>query len=192
MDEHEANSKAMNALFSTLSREEYDRVCDLPTAQQMWVRLRDYHEGTTQVKTRLFETYRREYENFSQLLGESIDSMFSRFQAIVNKVRTNKPATTPAILRSRLSDEVASWSRSEGVGCETTIVESVGYDTLTVEELFSMLKASEVDKMSRARVETLVQKSVAFLAGPADSYCTNPNPTACGFALSSLMSVSEE
>ena len=118
--------------------------------------------------------------------------MFSRFQAIVNKVRTNKPATTPALLRSRLSDEVASWSRSEGVGCETTIVESVGYDTLTVEELFSMLKASEVDKMSRARVETPVQKSVAFLAGPADSYCTNPNPTACGFALSSLMSVSEE
>jgi len=55
-----------------------------------------------------------------------------------------------------------------------------------------MLKASEVDKMSRARVETPVQKSVAFLAGPADSYCTNPNPTACGFALSSLMSVSEE
>jgi len=86
MDRHGANSKAMNALFCALSREEYDRVCDLDTTHAMWVRLQDYHEGTTQVKTRLFETYRREYENFSQLPGESIDSMFSRFQAIVNKV----------------------------------------------------------------------------------------------------------
>ena len=58
MNEHDANSKAMNALFAALSREEYDRVCDLPTARQMWVRLRDYHEGTTQVKARLFETHR--------------------------------------------------------------------------------------------------------------------------------------
>jgi hypothetical protein len=31
------------------------------------------------VKTKLFETYRREYENFTQLTGETIDYMFSRF-----------------------------------------------------------------------------------------------------------------
>ena len=43
------------------------------------------------VKNRLFETYKREYENFSQLDGESIDAMFSRFQTIVNKMRANKP-----------------------------------------------------------------------------------------------------
>jgi hypothetical protein len=29
------------------------------------VRLQSYHEGIVQVKTRLFETYKREYENFS-------------------------------------------------------------------------------------------------------------------------------
>jgi hypothetical protein len=34
----------------------------------------------------LFETYKREYENFSQLDGESIDAMFSRFQMVVNKM----------------------------------------------------------------------------------------------------------
>jgi hypothetical protein len=54
------------------------------------VRLQSYHEGTAQLKTRLFETYKREYENFAQLDGESIDAMFSRFQTIVNKMRANK------------------------------------------------------------------------------------------------------
>jgi hypothetical protein len=34
--------------------------------------------------------YKREYENFTQFDGESIDAMFSRFQTIVNKMRANK------------------------------------------------------------------------------------------------------
>jgi hypothetical protein len=54
------------------------------------VRLQSYHEGTAQLKTRLFETYKREYENFAQLDGESIDTMFSCFQTIVNKMQANK------------------------------------------------------------------------------------------------------
>jgi hypothetical protein len=54
------------------------------------VRLQSYHEGTAQVKIRLYETYKREYENFTWLDGESIDAMFSLFQTIINKMRENK------------------------------------------------------------------------------------------------------
>jgi hypothetical protein len=54
------------------------------------VRLQSFHEETAQVKTRLYETYKREYENFTQLDDESIDAIFSRFQTIVNKMRANK------------------------------------------------------------------------------------------------------
>ena len=52
--------------------------------------LENYHKGIPQVKARLFETHRREYENFTQESGESIDLMFSRFQSIVNKVNANR------------------------------------------------------------------------------------------------------
>ena len=52
----------------------------------------NYHEGTPQVKARLFETHRREYGNFTQGPGERIDDMFSRFQSIVNKVSANRSA----------------------------------------------------------------------------------------------------
>jgi len=91
IDQHEANSKAHNAIFSCLSPTEFDRVSHHTTAREIWKTLEKYHEGTSHVKTRLFETYRREYKNFVQLPGESVDSMFSRFQVIVNKMRTNKP-----------------------------------------------------------------------------------------------------
>jgi hypothetical protein len=63
----------------SLSLQEFERVSDCTTAREIWVRLQSYHEGTAQVKTRLYETYKREYENFTQLDGESIDTMFSRF-----------------------------------------------------------------------------------------------------------------
>ena len=85
IDQHEPNSKARNAIFSCLSATEFNHVSHHATVQEIWKTLEKYHEGTSHVKTRLFETYRREYENFVQLPGESVDSMFSRFQVIVNK-----------------------------------------------------------------------------------------------------------
>jgi hypothetical protein len=91
IDQHNANSKAHSVIFSSLSLSEFERVSDYTTVQEIWVRLQNYHEGTAQVKTRLFEMYKQEYENFSQLDGESVDAIFSRFLSIVNKMRANKP-----------------------------------------------------------------------------------------------------
>ena len=64
----------------------------LETAHEIWARLNEHHEGTNAVKARLFQTHRREYENFTQGPGESIGDMFSQFQSIVNKVSTNRSA----------------------------------------------------------------------------------------------------
>jgi len=41
------------------------------------------------VKARLFETYHREYENFSHFPGETTDALFQCFVSIVNKMKTN-------------------------------------------------------------------------------------------------------
>jgi hypothetical protein len=47
--------------------------------------------------------YKRKYENFTQLDGESIDAMFSRFQTIVNKMRANKVQYLMTIMRGHSS-----------------------------------------------------------------------------------------
>jgi hypothetical protein len=37
----------------------------------------------------MYVTYRREYENFTHLPGESIDALFQRFTVVVNNMRAN-------------------------------------------------------------------------------------------------------
>src|SRR5579883_345091 len=86
---HDANNKAVDILLSSLSRTEFDRVCDLDVAHKIWSRLQSFHEGTNAIKARLFETYQHEYENFIQLPGESVETLFSRFQSCVNRMREN-------------------------------------------------------------------------------------------------------
>jgi hypothetical protein len=43
-------------------------------------------------------TYRIEYENFTHLLGESIDTIFLRFTVIVNNMRANVPLSHMMIM----------------------------------------------------------------------------------------------
>ena len=51
----------------------------LKTARKIWSLLSAHHEGTTTIKARIVETYRRQYENFIQNPGESVDDLFGRF-----------------------------------------------------------------------------------------------------------------
>ena len=101
------------------------------------------------MKARLFETHRREYENFTQEPGESIDLMFSRFQSIVNKVNANRSAGAleytehEKALKLLYALDRSVWDLKVNM-----IIESVGYETLTVNELFSKLKATEVDNQT--------------------------------------------
>jgi hypothetical protein len=37
----------------------------------------------------MYATYQREYENFTHLLGESINALFQRFTVVVNNMRAN-------------------------------------------------------------------------------------------------------
>jgi hypothetical protein len=37
----------------------------------------------------MYATYRREYENFTHVPGESINALFQRFTVVVNNKRTN-------------------------------------------------------------------------------------------------------
>jgi hypothetical protein len=76
---HDSNNKARNALFSCLSLGEFERAGHLAMAHGIWSTLEKFHESNAHVKTRLFEMYRREYENFVQLAGYTIDTIFSRF-----------------------------------------------------------------------------------------------------------------
>jgi hypothetical protein len=64
IDFHDSNNKAHNSLFSCLSLTKFERVGHLSMAHETWSTLEKFLEGNDHVKTRLFETYLREYKNF--------------------------------------------------------------------------------------------------------------------------------
>jgi len=125
---------------------------------------REYHEGMSWVKTRLFETHHREYENFVQLPGESVDSMFSHFQSIMNKMRKNK-LQLPYDDHERALKLVHALDRRVWEIKVAAIIESPNYETLTVDELFSKLKSTEIDLQSRAKVENPSAPTMAHVSG---------------------------
>ena len=72
-----------------------------------------------------------------------------------------------------------------------TIIESAGYEILTVNELFSKLKATEVDNQTRAKLNGAPpSKSITLVTGPGGS-SSNAN-SALGFSLASLPYVTDE
>jgi hypothetical protein len=69
------------------------------------------------------------------------------------------------------------------------ILESEKYETLTVDELFSKLKSSEVDRWVRAKIENPTDPhSLALISGSR----TNPNMSLRQFSLSCLLSMPDE
>jgi hypothetical protein len=187
MEFHDLNNKARNTLFSCLSLGEFERVGHLTTAHQIWSTLERFHEGNDHVKTRLFETYRREYENFTQLAGETIESMFSRFQSIVNKMRANK-AQLPYSDHERVLKLLHALDRRVLEVKVSTIIESPNYETLTVDELFSKLKSTEIDHQTRAKIENPSAPTMDLVSRGGSA--SNSSPAM--FALSSLLSITEE
>jgi hypothetical protein len=146
----DANNKAVDYLYRSLCESEFERVQTEDLACKIWEQ--DAHVGNAQVQARLFVTYRGEYENFTHLPGESIDAMFQRFTVIVNNMRANV-VVLPYDDHDRAIKLLHSLDRTVWSGKVEAILESEKYETLTVDELFSKLKSSEVDRGVRAKIE---------------------------------------
>jgi hypothetical protein len=185
MEFHDSNNKARNALFSCLSLGEFERVGHLTTFHQIWSTLERFHEGNDHVKTRLFETYRREYENFTQLAREIIDSMFSRFLSIVNKMRANK-AQLPYSDHERALKLLHALDWRVWEVKVSAIIESPNYETLTVDELFSKLKSTENDHQTWPKIDNPSAPTMALVSGGGSA--SNSSLA----MLSSLLSITEE
>jgi hypothetical protein len=189
-DMFDANNKAVDYLFRALCQPEFDRVHTESFACRIWSVLREAHVGNAQVQAWMYATYRREYENFTQLAGESIDALFQRFTAVVNNMRANWDVLLyddhDRAVKLLHSLDRMIWGRKF-----EAIVESEKCDTLTVNEQFSKLKSAEVDRGMTSKIEGPTNShSLAFIGGSKGN--TNANPSTKMFSLSSLMSMPDE
>ena len=90
------------------------------------------------------------------------------FQSIVNKVNANRSADALEYTEHEKALKLLyALDRSVWDLKVNTIIESTGYETLTVNELFSKLKATEVDNQTRAKLNGAPpSKSIALCDWP--------------------------
>ena len=80
------NSCARNALLCALSQEEYSKVYSSRTAKQVRYTLAITYEGSSEVKRKKLINLTCKYELFNIEEGEDIQTMFGRFQTIMNEL----------------------------------------------------------------------------------------------------------
>jgi hypothetical protein len=69
----------------------YDRVAHLETSHDVWLKLCNIYEGSSEIKSSSKDTYNRQYQTFSQKSGESLDDCFARLESIVSSLHSCGP-----------------------------------------------------------------------------------------------------
>jgi hypothetical protein len=89
LQRYKNNYKILNLITTALGRNVYDRVDHLETAHDVWLKLCNTYEGSSEIKFSCKDTYNRLYQIFAQKPGESLDDYFAiRFESIVSSLRS--------------------------------------------------------------------------------------------------------
>jgi hypothetical protein len=88
---YENKYKALNFITTALGRNVYDRVAHLEITHDVWLKLCNTYEGSSEIKSSCRDTYNIRYQTFSQKPGESLDDCFAHFETIVSNLRSCGP-----------------------------------------------------------------------------------------------------
>jgi hypothetical protein len=91
LQRYENNYKALNLIYTALVRNVYDRVSHLETAHDVWLKLCNTYEGSSEINSSCRDNYNRQYQAFFHKPGESLDDCFARFESIVSSLRSCDP-----------------------------------------------------------------------------------------------------
>jgi hypothetical protein len=62
---YENNYNAFNLITTALGRNVYDHIAHLETAHDVWLKMCNTYEGSSEIKSSHKDTYNRQYQNFS-------------------------------------------------------------------------------------------------------------------------------
>jgi hypothetical protein len=194
LQRYENNYNALNLITTALGRIVYDRVSHLETAHDVWLKLCNTYEGSSEIKSSCRDTYNRQYQTFSQKPGESLDDCFARFESIVNSLRSYGPLAYSdnehaKLLLYALDDSV--WGMKI-----TALEESTNFATLDTEKLFSKLKSHELSRKGHPNHDASLSSKALITSAHVGDHDANPTNTTVSstleFVLSSLAAASDE
>jgi hypothetical protein len=191
---YENNYKALNLITTALVRNVYDRVAHLETAHDVWLKLSNTYEGSSEIKSSHRDTYNRQYQTFSQKPRESLDDCFARFESIVSSLCSCGPLAYSN--NERAKQLLYALDNSVWGMKITALEESADFVTLDTEKLFSKLKSHELSRKCHPNHDVSFSSKALITSARVGGHVANPTNTtdsfALEFALSSLCAASDE
>jgi hypothetical protein len=186
--------KTLNLITTALCRNVYDRVAHLETAHDIWLKLCNTYEGSSEIKSLRRNIYNRQYQTFSQKPGEFLDDCFARFESIVSSLRSCGHLAYSDNERAKqllyaLDDSV--WGMKI-----TALEESVDFATIDTEKLFSKLKSHELSRKGCPNHDASFSSKALIIgargSGHVANFTNTTDSSALEFVLSSLCAASDE
>ena len=97
------NNKALNALFSAVTNEEFKKISSTETAKEAWTILQTTYEGTKAVKDSKLQRLTTSFEEIKMEEDESFDEFYAKLKDIVKSAfNLGKTIPEPKIMRKVL------------------------------------------------------------------------------------------
>ena len=154
------NSRALNALFSAVTNEEFKKISSTETTKGAWTILQTSYEGTKVVKDSKFQRLTTSFEEIKMEEDESFDEFYARLKDIMNSAfNLGKTIPEPNIMRKVLRSLPKRFHAKI-----TTIEESKDIDKIPLTELVGNLQTYElgltrIGKTSKGKSMALKAKS---------------------------------
>ena len=157
------NSRALNALFSAVTNEEFKKVSSTETTKVAWTILQTTYEGTKAVKDSKLQRLTTSFEEIKMEEDESFDEFYAKLKDIVNSAfNLGETILEPKIVRKVLR------SLPERFHAKITVIEkSKDIDKIPLTELVGNLLTYE---LGLTRIgKTGKGKSMALKAKSSDT-----------------------
>ena len=134
------NSRALNALFSAVSNEEFKKISSTETAKEAWTILQTTYKGTEAVKDSKLQMLTPSFEEIKMEEDESFNEFYAKLKDIVNSAfNLGETIPEPKIVRKVLKSLPKRFHAKI-----TTIEESKDIDKIPLTELVSNLQTYEL------------------------------------------------
>ena len=98
-----ANSKALNAIFCGVSRDEFHRISHVTIAKEAWQILETTYEGTKKVKDTKLQMLTTRFKELKMSEDESFDSFFGKLnEVVIGKFNLGEKTEDSKIIRKIL------------------------------------------------------------------------------------------
>jgi hypothetical protein len=194
LQRYKNNYKALNLITTALGRNVYDRVSHLETVHDVWLKLCNTYDCSSDIKSSHRDTYNMQYQTFSQKPGESLDDCFARFESIISSLRSCGPLANSINERAKqlfyaLDNYV--WGMKI-----TALEEYADFATIDTEKLFSKLKSHKLSRKCHLNHDAYLSSKALITSARVGGHDSNPTnitvSSALEFALSFLPTASDE